>query len=156
MRTIAAATLFCSLALAVPAVAQTQITTGVIEGMVTDASGAVLPGVSVDARNAETNLTRTLTTDRDGRFVLLQLPSGRYTVTFKLSGFATLVQENIQVTVGQSVRLTPPMKVSGVAETVTVTARRRPSRPAARRRPPRSTRRRSATRRFSDASSKIC
>ena len=43
----------------------------------------------------------TLVTDRDGRFVALQLPPGRYTVTFKLSGFATLVQEDVLVTVGE-------------------------------------------------------
>ena len=47
------------------AAAQTQITTGVIEGVVIDASDAVLPGVDVEVRNAETNLTRTLVTDRD-------------------------------------------------------------------------------------------
>ena len=70
--------------------------------------------------------------DREGRFIGLQLPSGRYTVTFKLSGFATLVQEASQVNVGQSLRLTPMMRPSGLAETVTVTARRRPSIPAAR------------------------
>ena len=46
-----------------------------------------------------------LTTDRDGRFVALQVPPGRYTVTFKLAGFATLVQEDVLVTVGESVRL---------------------------------------------------
>ena len=51
----------------------------------------------------------------------LQLPPGRYTVTLKLTGFATLVQENVLVSVGQTVRLTPTMRVSGVAETVTVT-----------------------------------
>jgi hypothetical protein len=53
--------------------------------------------------------------------VALQLPPGRYTVTLKLSGFATLVQENVLATVGEAVRLTPAMKLSGVAETVTVT-----------------------------------
>ena len=51
----------------------------------------------------------------------LQLPPGRYTVTLKLAGFATVVQENVLVTVGETVRLTPSMKVSGIAETVTVT-----------------------------------
>ena len=66
MRTIAAATLFCSLALAVPAMAQTQITTGVIEGVVTDATGAALPGVTVEARKLDTNLTRTQVTDARG------------------------------------------------------------------------------------------
>ena len=96
---------FVLAALAPPVAAQTQITTGVIQGTVVDASGAVLPGVDVEVRNVDTNLTRTVVTDRDGRFVVLQLPPGRYTVTFKLSGFATLVQENVAVTVGQAVRL---------------------------------------------------
>jgi len=59
-------TLFVALALAAPAAAQTQITTAVIEGVVADTSGAVLPGVDVEARNVETNFTRTLVTDRDG------------------------------------------------------------------------------------------
>src|SRR5213594_149847 len=101
--------------------AQSQITTGVVDAIVLDASGAVLPGVDVEIRNVDTNLTRTLTTDRDGRFVALQLPPGRYTVTLKLTGFATVVQENVLVTVGETVRLSPAMKVSGIAETVTVT-----------------------------------
>src|SRR3989442_1616296 len=101
--------------------AQTQITTAVIEGVVVDPSGAVLPGVDVEVRNVDTNFTRTLVTDQNGRFAALQVPPGRYTVTFKLSGFATLVQENVLVTVGEAVRLNPTMKVSGVAETVTVT-----------------------------------
>jgi hypothetical protein len=110
-----------SLAVPAPALAQTQITTAVIEGIVVDASGAVLPGVDVEVRNVDTNFTRSLTTDRDGRFVALQVPPGHYTVTFSLAGFATLVQQDVLVTVGESVRLNPSMKVSGVAETVTVT-----------------------------------
>jgi hypothetical protein len=111
------------LALAPPVSAQTQITTAVIEGVVTDASGAVLPGVDVEVRNVNTNFTRSLVTDQNGRFVALQLPPGRYTVTFRLAGFATLVQENVLTTVGDAVRLTPSMSVSGVAETVTVSTR---------------------------------
>src|SRR5262245_1176346 len=109
------------LALAAPVAAQSQITTGVIEATVVDASGAVLPGVDVEIRNVETNLTRTLVTDANGRVIALQLPPGRYTATFKLSGFANLVQESVIVTVGETVRLTPAMRLSGVAETVTVT-----------------------------------
>src|SRR2546421_7949412 len=104
----------------VPVAAQMQIATAVIQGVVVDTSGAVLPGVDVEIRNVDTNLVRTLTTDRDGRFVALQLPPGRYTITVKLSGFATLVHDNVLVTVGDTVRLKPTMKVSGVAETVTV------------------------------------
>ena len=108
-------------AVAHPAMAQSQITTGVIEGSVVDASGAVLPGVDVEARNVDTNLLRNVVTSREGRFALLSLPPGNYTLTFKLSGFATLVQEAVLITVGQAARITAVMKVSGVAETVTVT-----------------------------------
>jgi hypothetical protein len=122
-RTTWLALLILLAALAPGARAQTQITTGVIQGVVADASGAVMPGVDVEARNVDTNLTRALVTDKDGRFVALQLPPGRYTVTFKLNGFATLVQENIQLNVGQAAQVNPVMKVSGVAETVTVTTR---------------------------------
>jgi outer membrane receptor for ferrienterochelin and colicin len=110
-----------SLAAVAGVAAQSQITTAVIDGTVVDASGAVLPGVEVEIRNVDTNLTRALTTDRNGRFVALQLPPGRYTVTLTLSGFATMVQQDVLASVGEAVRLTPTMKVSGVAETVTVT-----------------------------------
>jgi hypothetical protein len=108
-------------AFATPAAAQFQITTGVIQGVVTDPTGATVPGVTVEARNAETNLARTMVTEGDGRFVFLQLPPGNYKLTFTLAGFATLVQENLPLTVGQAITVPAVMKVSGVAETVTVT-----------------------------------
>jgi hypothetical protein len=110
------------LALTARAAAQTQITTAGIEGIVVDPSGGVLPGVDVEVRNASTNITRTLQTDREGRFAALQLQPGRYKVTFTLSGFATLVQDGVEVSVGQSLRLSPTMKPSSVTETVNVTA----------------------------------
>ena len=103
------------------AVAQMQITTGAIQGTVVDTSGGSVPGVTVEVRNVDTNLTRSLVTEGDGRFVFLQLPPGNYTVTFTLAGFATLVQENVVLTVGRTVTVPAAMKVSGVAETVTVT-----------------------------------
>ena len=114
-------TSFLLVAAAATASAQTQITAGVIQGRVTDATGAVVPGSEVEARNLDTNFTRTLVTDGDGRFVFLQLAPGRYVVTVKKEGFATLVQENLILTVGQALALDPVMKVSAVAETVTVT-----------------------------------
>ena len=89
-------TLALLLGLPVAALAQTQMTTAAIEGVVVDTSGGVLPGVEVEVRNVDTNLTRTLVTDSEGRFSSLQLPPGRYMVTFTLSGFATLVQENVR------------------------------------------------------------
>jgi outer membrane receptor for ferrienterochelin and colicin len=104
-----------------PAQAQTQITTGVIQGTVEDASGAIVPAAQVTVKNVDTNFSRTLTTGADGRFVFLQLAPGRYTVTVAKEGFATLVQEGVVLTVGQAITLNPALKVSNVAETVTVT-----------------------------------
>ena len=137
--------------------AQSQITTAVIDGTVIDASGAVLPGVAVEIRNTDTNLVRELTTDRDGRFVALQLPPGRYTVTLKLQGFATLVMEDVRATVGEAVHLAPQMKLSNVARNGHGEHAGADDRADADGRPRRrSTRRRSPRRRFSAASSRIC
>ncbi len=97
-----------------------QITTGTIQGTVTDATGASLPGVTVEARNVAINLASTQVSGNDGRYVFLQLPPGSYRMTFSLPGFATLVQENVTLTVGQALTLPAAMKVAGVAETVTV------------------------------------
>lgn len=108
------------LALAAPAWTQTQITTGVIQGTVMDTTGALLSDVAVEVRNVDTNLTVSRTTDGDGRFVALQLPPGRYSVTFAVKGFKTLVQQDIALSVGQAVNLMPRLEVSNVAETITV------------------------------------
>jgi outer membrane receptor for ferrienterochelin and colicin len=106
---------------AVASHAQTQITTGVIQGSIVDATGALVPGAVVEIKNLSTNLTRGFTTGDDGRFVFLQLPSGTYNVTTTKDGFATIIQEKVNVTVGQAVILNMTMKVSGTQETVTVT-----------------------------------
>ncbi len=100
--------------------AQTQITTGVIQGAVLDSSGAVLPGVDVTIVNVDTNLTQSRTTGPDGRFVFLQLPPGPYKATFRLSGFGTHVQDGIDLTVGQAISLNPRLSVGNLTETVTV------------------------------------
>src|SRR5207249_2990082 len=103
-------------------VAQTQITTGVIQGVTIDQSGAVMPGTTVEARNLDTNFTKTQTTDANGRFAFLLLPPGRYTVTASHPGFSTLVQENADLTVGQAITLNITMKVSSAAERIVVTS----------------------------------
>ena len=100
---------------------QAQATTGVIQGEVVDQSGAVVPGATVEVRNLDTNFTRTLSTDNDGRFVFLQLPTGRYTLTVSKQGFSTVVQENFSLTVGQAIALSLTMKVSPTAERIVVT-----------------------------------
>ncbi|MGE5111023.1 MAG: carboxypeptidase regulatory-like domain-containing protein [Acidobacteriaceae bacterium] len=114
--------LFTVLLISLQLFAQSQATTGVIQGKVDDASGAILPGTSVEARNTETNYTRQATTDSDGRFVFLALPPGPYTVTVSgKQGFATLVQQNLTLTVGQAITLSLTMKVSQGSEKVVVT-----------------------------------
>ncbi|HEY0385999.1 MAG TPA: carboxypeptidase regulatory-like domain-containing protein, partial [Pyrinomonadaceae bacterium] len=100
--------------------AQTQITAGTIQGTVTDPQGAVVPDARVEIKNLETNLVKTLSTDADGRFVALQLPPGHYTVTISKQGFATIIQQDFPLTVGETVPLNLSMKISQVAESVTV------------------------------------
>ncbi|HEV7681744.1 MAG TPA: carboxypeptidase-like regulatory domain-containing protein, partial [Pyrinomonadaceae bacterium] len=114
--------LFATLLFAAAAAAQTQITTGTIQGTVLDANGAAVAGAEVEVKNADTNFVRNTTTDDEGRFLALQLPSGRYTVTITKSGFATTVVEKADLTVGQAMNLPISMKISAVQETVTVTA----------------------------------
>src|SRR3954469_8410045 len=108
--------LFLALMLTFSAHAQTQITAGTVQGTVTDQAGAVVPGANVEVRNLETNLVRTFNTDEDGRFVALQLPPGHYTVTISKQGFATIIQQDFPLTVGETVPLNLSMKISQGAE----------------------------------------
>jgi hypothetical protein len=114
--------LFIAAAGVVAVRAQSQITTGVIQGTVTDQAGAVVPGANIEVKNLETNLVKNLSTDEDGRFSFLQLPSGRYTLTATKQGFSTLIQKDFPLTVGQTISLNLDMKVSGVDEVVTITS----------------------------------
>ncbi|HEV8203567.1 MAG TPA: carboxypeptidase-like regulatory domain-containing protein, partial [Pyrinomonadaceae bacterium] len=76
-----AATVILALLIVPTIVAQTQITTGTIQGTVLDANGAAVPGANVEIKNLDTNISRTLTTDEDGRFTALALQPGNYMVT---------------------------------------------------------------------------
>jgi hypothetical protein len=118
---LAVRALLLALLLAFSAKAQ-QITTGVIQGTVTDPAGAVIPGADVELRNLDTTLAKTFSTDEDGRFVFLQMQPGRYSLTVAKQGYAKVLQENLTLTVGQTISLNLSMKVSSVAETVTITA----------------------------------
>jgi hypothetical protein len=101
---------------------QTQATTGVIQGTVSDPSGAVVSGASIEARNADTNFSRKATTDADGRFVFLALPPGKYTVDVTgKTGFAAIEQTNLVLTVGQAISLNFQLKVSSSSEKIVVT-----------------------------------
>src|SRR6267143_1559762 len=102
--------------------AQSQATTGVIEGTVSDETGGRLPGATVTLTNTGTNFTRELTTDADGRFRALLLPLGTYKLTVALQGFGTYVQDGLTLAVGQTVNLPVTLKVSAVQQEVLVTA----------------------------------
>jgi hypothetical protein len=115
---LAAALAAAVFALAVPAAAQD--TTGGIEGVVTDASGAIVAGARVTALNADTGLARDTVTAADGFYRLLLLPVGVYKVTIEADRFAPLVREAIQVNVTQTVRLNAELALSSVQEAVTV------------------------------------
>jgi hypothetical protein len=123
MKKLQCTLLLCfSLALAPASFGQTQITTGVIQGTVLDEQGAVVAGASVEVTNPDTNFTKKLETGTDGRFVFLQLQPGRYVATVSKQGFATIVQQNLELTVGQAITLNLNMKVSRLEEKITITA----------------------------------
>jgi outer membrane receptor protein involved in Fe transport len=101
--------------------AAAQTPTFALEGVVFDAQQAVLPGASVTVENLSTRLTRALTTDENGRFVVRGLPpEGRYRVRVELSGFATEIREGLTFNAGQNAVLNFSLKLSTVQETVTV------------------------------------
>src|SRR5204863_415144 len=99
---------------------QAQITAGSVQGDVVDEKGGSVAGATVEAKNLATNFVQTDTTNSDGHFVFLSLPPGRYTLTISKPGFATIVQENVNLTVGQTITLPITMKVSSVAQQIVV------------------------------------
>ncbi|PWT83596.1 MAG: hypothetical protein C5B57_06595, partial [Blastocatellia bacterium] len=103
----------------VPATAHAQAS---IAGTVKDASGAVLPGVMVEAASpALIEKTRSVVTDGSGQYRIVDLRPGTYTVTFTLEGFATVKREGIELTGSFTAAVNTEMKVGAVSETITVT-----------------------------------
>lgn len=115
------ASLFVALAL-VPLCAGAQDFRGGIRGTITDATGGVLPGVTVTVTNADTKIAQTAVTDDKGLFEVLYLNPGTYTVSAELSGFRTVVRAGNEVRVGDVLRLDVMLQAGGVSETVQVTA----------------------------------
>jgi hypothetical protein len=104
-----------------PAWAQSGAT-GAIAGDARDATGAVLPGVSVEAASpALIEKVRTAVTDAQGNYKITELRPGTYTVTFTLVGFTSYKREGIELTTGFTATVNAEMKVGAVEETVTVT-----------------------------------
>ena len=113
---------FVLASLLVCAAAADAQTLGTIAGVVKDASGAVLPGVSVEvASPALIEKTRTAVTDGAGQYAIVNLPVGTYDVTFSLQGFSSLKREGLGVLANFTAQVSVEMKVGTLAETVTVT-----------------------------------
>ena len=93
---------------------------GTITGTATDEQGAVLPGVTVTVESAALITPRSTTTGAGGSYSHPALPPGDYSVSFALSGFQTIVQEGVRVSVARTLQVNASMGISGVEETVTV------------------------------------
>ena len=108
------------LVLPVAASAQTVVS-GTIAGIVTDATGAVLPGVIVEAASpALIEKVRTVLTDDRGLYRIVDLRPGVYTVTFTLPGFSTFRREGLELTTAFTATVNAELRVGALAETVTV------------------------------------
>src|SRR4051812_39298586 len=104
--------------LVLPSAARAQAT---ISGVVKDASGAVLPGVTVEASSPVLiEKTRSTVSDNAGQYVILNLLPGQYSVTFTLTGFSVVRREDIELTGSFTATVNAEMKVGGVTETITV------------------------------------
>src|SRR5437899_6800222 len=109
------------LCLASTAWGQAQITSGTVQGDVLDEKGGSVAGASVEAKNLDTNFVQTDTTNTDGHFAFLSLAPGRYTLTISKEGFASVLQQNVNLTVGQTLTIPVTLKVSSVAQQIVVT-----------------------------------
>ena len=119
MKTIVRVVLaICVLSIGSLARAQTN---AVIAGVVRDATGAVLPGVTVEVSSpALIERVRTATTDETGQYKILELRPGTYTVLFSLPGFSTVRREGIEINTGFTATINAELKVGAIEETVTV------------------------------------
>src|SRR5437870_1262554 len=94
----------------------------VVGGTVADASGALIPGVDVSARNVATGIVTTRITNESGNYDFASLQPGTYTLSASLSGFQTATYNNVQLSQGQQVRLNFSLQVGTVAQAVEVVA----------------------------------
>src|ERR1700730_18301678 len=86
-------------------------------GVVRDTSGAVLPGVTVEASSPVLiERTRSVVTDGEGRYTIVDLRPGTYKVTFTLTGFATVVRENVELPGNTTVPINADLKVGSLEE----------------------------------------
>ena len=114
--------LLAGMLLVLPATAWGQAETGNIAGVVRDPSGAVMPSVTVEASSpALIEKVRSVTTDNQGLYRIVDLRPGVYTVTFTLVGFNTFKREGVELTTGFTATVNAEMKVGSLEETITIT-----------------------------------
>ncbi len=114
---------FAALALlfSVSSVSPAQDATGKITGIVTDASGAIIPNAQVTVRNTATNVSQELTTNKDGFYQALQLPIGLYRVTVVAPGFdQTTIDSKTALQINETLRIDVKLDVGKVSNAVTV------------------------------------
>ncbi len=103
-----------------------------IAGVVKDATGGVMPGVTVEAASpALIEKTRTVVTDSDGQYKIINLRPGTYGVSFTLVGFSVVKREGIEISNDFTAQVNAEMKVGGLEESITVSGRARSSTPRA-------------------------
>src|SRR6185369_6994389 len=102
--------------------ANAQTLYGSMVGNVTDPSGAAVPGATVSATNPATGFVRETTTDERGAYLFTDLQPGTYEVRVSSPAFASFTKTGVPVTTNAVVRTDVPLQLSGVAETVTVSA----------------------------------
>ena len=117
MRTVRFVVVLVSILCPVIASAQSSLA-----GAVRDSSGAVLPGVTVEAASpALIEKVRSVVTDATGQYKVVDLRPGTYTITFSLTGFSVVKREGIELAGGGTVTVNAEMKVGTLQETITVT-----------------------------------
>lgn len=100
-----------------------QETGGSITGIVTDATGAVIPNANITVTNTETGVVvRTLKSSQDGTFSALRLPIGRYSLTTEVEGFQKSVVSNLELNVAEVLRVDPKLTPGSRSESVEITA----------------------------------
>jgi Carboxypeptidase regulatory-like domain len=115
MRTLTHAVLVSSLVVLVPAVTSAQQSS--MTGVVRDTSGAVLPGVTVEAASPVLiEKVRTATTDDSGQYRIIELRPGIYTLTFTLPGFTTVKREGLELPGEFVMTVNADMRVGGLEE----------------------------------------
>jgi hypothetical protein len=101
---------------------EAQLPTATILGTIKDATGAVLPGVSLTVTSAETGQVRTTITAEDGSYRVSALPVGGYSIKAELTGFQTAVRNGITLAVSQEAPINFTLEIGSTQETISVTA----------------------------------